>query len=108
MKIIALNLQPFDAVKHDALPVIADAKIAAEQIAAALKGWKADAGWTKRAQAARQRWLETADAYQAVPEGEALPTDAQVIGAAQRVAKPTDTVVCAAGGYQRNCRNLAA
>jgi len=98
MKIIALNVQPFDAVKHDSVPVIADAKIALDQIAAALEGWKADAGWTQRAQAARQRWLETADTYQAAPKEEALPTDAQVIGAVQRVAEPTDTVVCAAGG----------
>lgn len=98
MKIIALNVQSFDAVKHDALPVIADAKIALEQIALALEGWEADAGWTQRAHAARQKWLETADNYQAVPKEEALPTDAQVIGAVQRVAKPTDTVVCAAGG----------
>lgn len=98
MKIIAMNVQAFDAVKHAAIPVISDAKLALQQLEAQLTGWKAEPSWTQRAKEAHQNWLESSLKYQADPGMPTLPTDAQVIGAVQRDAQPSDTVVCAAGG----------
>ena len=37
-KILALNIQPFDSGKHNALPLVCDARIGLEQLAAALAG----------------------------------------------------------------------
>ncbi len=47
-----------------------------------------------------------AEAATATPAPGALPTDAQVIGAVQRMAKPTDVVVCAAGGLPGELHKL--
>lgn len=100
LKIIGLNTQVFDAAKHRAQPLVADAKAGLAALSAALGEWRAESGWTGRAEAARGAWLETASRYTSLPAPgqHSLPSDAQVIGAVQRGAQPSDVVVCAAGG----------
>lgn len=100
LKIIGLNTQVFDAAKHRAQPLVADAKAGIAALSAALGDWRAESGWTGRAEAARGAWLETASRYTGLPapNQQALPSDAQVIGAVQRGALASDVVVCAAGG----------
>jgi 3D-(3,5/4)-trihydroxycyclohexane-1,2-dione acylhydrolase (decyclizing) len=99
VRIIALNTQPFDAGKHAALPLVADARAGLAALDEALGGWSADAAWSGRAEQALADWLDHAIAYTAAPENtDALPSDAQVIGAVQRTSLPSDVVVCAAGG----------
>jgi len=99
MKILSLNVQPFDAAKHRALPLVGDAGVSLSLLSARLGDWRADAAWTGRAERERAAWHEISQKRQAgsVPAG-SLPSDAQVIGAVQAVARVTDTVVCAAGG----------
>ena len=96
-RIVALNVQPFDAQKHRAQPLVADARAGLEALADALGNWRAPEAWTRRAAEEKQRWQETAAGYTAATNA-GLPTDAQVIGAVQRQAQPSDVVVCAAGG----------
>jgi 3D-(3,5/4)-trihydroxycyclohexane-1,2-dione acylhydrolase (decyclizing) len=105
VRLVALNVQPFDAGKHGALPLVADAKAGLDMLDAALGGWKAPAGWTKAAKAGRAAWREAAEAALARPTGNTLPSDAQVIGAVMR-ALPGATVVCAAGGLPGELHKL--
>jgi 3D-(3,5/4)-trihydroxycyclohexane-1,2-dione acylhydrolase (decyclizing) len=97
-RIVALNVQPFDAGKYDSLPLVADAREGLTRLSAGLGDWRAAPEWTERARSARAEWLRAAATFTAVPAGAALPTDAQVIGAVQRTAQSSDVVVCAAGG----------
>jgi len=53
--------------------------------------------WVERARVEKQRWQQAASAFTVAGNAE-LATDAQVIGAVQRHASPSDIVVCAAGG----------
>ena len=48
-RIVGLNVQAFDAAKHDALPLVADARGGLEELSAALGGWKAPDAWTAKA-----------------------------------------------------------
>src|SRR5919112_6116062 len=59
-RIIGLNVQAFDATKHSALPLVADARVGLELLAESLEDWSADAAWTRRAADEKARWLETA------------------------------------------------
>ncbi len=57
-RFIALNIQPFDAGKHRALPLVADARVGLEVLAAALGAWHAPAAWSGRAlQEQKAKWI---------------------------------------------------
>jgi len=96
-RIVSLNVQSFDAGKHGAQPLVADAKAGLAALAEALRDWRSPEAWGARARAEKQRWQETASGFTVAGNAE-LASDAQVIGAVQRQALPSDIVVCAAGG----------
>jgi len=100
MKIVALNTEVFDSTKHAALPLVADATVGLQALRHGLESWRADAAWTERAQALREAWHATSARVTAADTAQntTLPSDAQVIGAVQRASRPSDIVVCAAGG----------
>lgn len=104
LKIIGLNVQPFDAHKHEALPLVADARAALDALNAALTGWQADPEWTQQAMDGKAQWLIAADAATAASNAE-LASDAQVIGAVQR-ARQNATLVCASGGLPGELHKL--
>ncbi|WEK49916.1 MAG: 3D-(3,5/4)-trihydroxycyclohexane-1,2-dione acylhydrolase (decyclizing) [Candidatus Kaistia colombiensis] len=103
--IIGLNTQVFDATKHRALPLVADAEAGLRELALRLEALKAPEDWTKRATEGRTRWFIAADAATA-PTNAALPSDGQVIGAVQRAIGSGGTVVCAAGGLPGELHKL--
>ena len=96
-KVVGLNVQLFDAYKHGALPLVADAREGLRRLSAALGDWRAPRTWSERAQAARNEWQRTARSFTAAGP-ESRPSDAQVIGAVQEAAHVSDIVVGAAGG----------
>ena len=104
LRLVGLNVQPFDAHKHNALPLVADARAGLEALDAALMGWQVDSAWTDKALKAKEDWLKDADAARAASNVE-LPSDAQVIGAVQR-GRARATLVCASGGLPGELHKL--
>jgi 3D-(3,5/4)-trihydroxycyclohexane-1,2-dione acylhydrolase (decyclizing) len=103
-KIVALNTQPFDAGKHGATSLVADAKAGIAALEAALAGWKAPAAWSERGKAGKVAWLK--DAADVTRATNATPSDAQVIGAVQRAFGSGATVVGASGGLPGELHKL--
>ncbi|ESW83612.1 3D-(3,5/4)-trihydroxycyclohexane-1,2-dione acylhydrolase (decyclizing) [Mesorhizobium sp. C280B] len=103
--IIGLNVQPFDAGKHQALPLVADAAEGLAELAAALKGWKAPSGWTDNAITGKKNWQADADKVTASTNA-AYPSDAQVIGAVQRAMGSGVVLLHAAGGLPGELHKL--
>lgn len=94
-KLVSINVHGYDALKHGAIGVVGDARVTLERIDTRLGDLRfaaADAG-------ARSAWhAAVAEATAAPPaDTNARPTDAQVIGAVQRVATESTLVMCAAG-----------
>ncbi|MGV8937841.1 MAG: 3D-(3,5/4)-trihydroxycyclohexane-1,2-dione acylhydrolase (decyclizing) [Allorhizobium sp.] len=93
-QIMALNVQPYDSAKHDAVPLVCDARVGLELLSQALgdlRFGEPDAGL-------KAEWFARADAVTAAPsDGNALPTDMEVIGAVQRASRENTVVMCAAG-----------
>jgi 3D-(3,5/4)-trihydroxycyclohexane-1,2-dione acylhydrolase (decyclizing) len=104
-RLIGLNVQPFDAGKHHAMPLVADAKVGLERLSAALAGRRGPDAWRQRAEAEQASW-ESVAAQAKAATNVALPSDAQVIGAVQRAAAASDIVVCAAGGLPGELHKL--
>lgn len=103
-RILSLNVAAYDAGKHGALSLVADARDALAELSEALGAWRAPVPPDPEA---RARWRAAVEDAKAAPaSGNALPTDAQVIGAVQRAATPGTIVVCAAGGLPGELHKL--
>jgi 3D-(3,5/4)-trihydroxycyclohexane-1,2-dione acylhydrolase (decyclizing) len=93
---INLNVAVVDAFKHAGLPLVADARLGLEALAAAL-----DVSFETPA----FRWDETVErAYRLGHEP--LPAQSEVIGAVNRLSGPRDVVVCAAGSMPGDLHKL--
>ena len=93
-KLVSINLASYDATKHNALSVVGDAKVTLEKISKGL----GDTRFSWHDASVRTGWHETVRTVTAAPrDTNLLPTDAQVIGAVQRVATDRTVVMCAAG-----------
>ncbi len=103
--IIGLNVQPFDAGKHRALPLVADAAEGLDALSEALGGWKAPASWSDNARQGKVEWRKAAARVTAATNAE-LPSDAQVIGAVQRAMGDGVTLLHAAGGLPGELHKL--
>jgi 3D-(3,5/4)-trihydroxycyclohexane-1,2-dione acylhydrolase (decyclizing) len=104
-RLVALNVAAFDAAKHGALPLVADAGRGLAALGEALAGWAASKVWQETVETATARWQRTAERVTA-PRGGALPTDAQVLGAVNRAMPARGIVVCAAGGLPGELHKL--
>jgi 3D-(3,5/4)-trihydroxycyclohexane-1,2-dione acylhydrolase (decyclizing) len=104
-RLIQLNTASYDAAKHGALPLIADARAGLDALDSALTTWSARTEWTNQARSLAAEWNE-AVARATAPSNAALPSDAEVLGAVNRAAAPRDLVVCAAGGLPGELHKL--
>ncbi|MPZ12051.1 MAG: 3D-(3,5/4)-trihydroxycyclohexane-1,2-dione acylhydrolase (decyclizing) [Kiloniellaceae bacterium] len=94
VRLLSVNVTPYDAMKRAALSVVADAKLALEEIGERLGGHRAAAP----PEASKAAWIAEVDEITAAPaDSNAPPTDMQVIGAVQRAARENTVVMCAAG-----------
>ncbi len=98
LKIVALNVTSYDTAKHNALPLVCDAKVGLKQLSEKLGNWKADPQQVERARREKAIWLEAAGRALASTNTD-KPSDAQVIGAVARTFDVKNSVlVNAAGG----------
>src|SRR3546814_9080625 len=82
-RLVQINVAPFDAVKHGAEPVVADARLALEALGEANAGHCVPPAWSDRLTALGKTWAGEAATVLAAPLGDARPSDAQVIGAVE-------------------------
>ena len=92
-KLLSINIHGFDAAKRGAQPLVADAKVALGKLSAGLGKHR----FTDPDFSARAKWFATTDTLFAAPNGNDLPTDAQVIGAVDRNAGKQSLIMSAAG-----------
>ncbi|MCF6316143.1 MAG: 3D-(3,5/4)-trihydroxycyclohexane-1,2-dione acylhydrolase (decyclizing) [Marinosulfonomonas sp.] len=102
LRILSLNITGYDSAKHNALPLVCDARTGLEELSGAVGDHKA----TPPNPALKSTWMDAVEAGTAAPKGNDLPTDAQVIGAVQRGVDDNAIVVCAAGGLPGELHKL--
>jgi len=104
-RLLALNVQPYDAAKHRAVTLVADAAVGLAALDQALGDYRTPAAWSDAATQAKAEWQKATAAATAASNAQP-PSDAQVIGAVQRSAGPDSIVVCAAGGLPGELHKL--
>ncbi len=103
---VNVNVASFDAYKHGSqLPVIADARETLTALTAELASYSVDAGYADEIATRKAEWDAVVDAALA-PSGNALPGQAEIIGAVQRASDPRDVVIQAAGSLPGDLHKL--
>ena len=93
-KLISLNMAAYDALKHGAVPLLADALAGLDALSEKLSSFKMKVP----SQGLKNDWFIKTDKLTKRPKLEnTLATDMQVIGAVQRESKENTVVMCAAG-----------
>jgi 3D-(3,5/4)-trihydroxycyclohexane-1,2-dione acylhydrolase (decyclizing) len=107
VRFVGLNTAGFDAIKHLALPLVADAREGLGELSARLGEWCGPDSWAERAASETAEYHRYIDkiASPTAPSRDERPTYAQVIGAIDRVAEPTDYALSAAGGFPGELNN---
>ena len=103
---ININVADFDAFKQSALPLVADARVTLEELAAALQGY--DTGAIYRARAARfnAEWDAEVTRIYTLEHGPDLTSQGEVIGAVNTFSQEKDVVLGAAGSLPGDLHKL--
>jgi len=107
VRFIGLNTATFDAVKHLALPLVADAREGLAELMALVGDWRAPDDWAERAATETAQYHAYIDkiASPTAALKDERPSYAQVVGAIDRLAEPTDYALSAAGGFPGELNN---
>ena len=111
VRFVTLNVASLDAVKHAAVPVVADAREGLDALREALAGWSVDAVYREEVADLRAAWDATvAQVYDrvdgTVAPADRAPTQNEVLGAVNELSDPRDVVVCAAGSMPGDLHKL--
>jgi 3D-(3,5/4)-trihydroxycyclohexane-1,2-dione acylhydrolase (decyclizing) len=105
VRFINLNVAEFDANKHSALPLVADARLTLEQWCEALKDYRLPADYTAKIGQGKAAWeIEVDRLYHLGTSG--LPAQSEVIGALNEFMRPQDVIINAAGSAPGDLHKL--
>ena len=105
VRFIGINVAEFDAFKHAALPLVADARVTLEELAVAVGSYRVDAAYAARIENYRDEWEEEVERLYHLGHGP-LPSQSEVIGVVNEVSRPEDVMVCAAGSLPGDLHKL--
>src|SRR5918992_4715340 len=98
LRLVCLNVARYDAGKHRAITVVADARRGLEEISALLGSAREPEGWMERSREEYRSWNKYLDEAAAGPSSGKAPSYAAVIRTINEVAGPGDYALAAAGG----------
>ena len=105
VRFISVNVAELDAYKQAALPIVGDARVALEELQAALGSWQVSTKYAAEVRSLKQAWEEETDRiYQ--PAGRATMSQGEVIGILNQFADENSVVVCAAGSLPGDLHKL--
>ena len=105
LRFININVAEFDAYKHNALPLVGDARVTLEELTEALGDYAVDAAYRERVHAYNRSWdAEVHRIYNL--EYEPMLSQGEVIGMVNSLSAAGDTVLCAAGSLPGDLHKL--
>ncbi len=102
---ININVAEIDAGKHMGLSIVADARVALEELAQTLKGHRVPEAYQQRICKFREEWEREVDRLFHLQHGPPV-SQSEVIGVVNAVSEPRDVVVCAAGSLPGDLHKL--
>ncbi|GBD28923.1 3D-(3,5/4)-trihydroxycyclohexane-1,2-dione hydrolase [bacterium HR32] len=105
VRFVAVNVSPQDAHKHAALPLVGDARVALQELARALAGYRVSEEYAQEVSRLREAWEAEVERLVSQRHGPPM-AQAEVIGLVNAFARPEDVVVCAAGSLPGDLHKL--
>jgi len=105
VRFVNINTAEFDAYKVSAIPLVADARVALEQLAAALPGYRVGADYAAQAAALKEQWEAEVDRLFHL-NNPGRPAQSEVIGAMWEASGPRDVLLSAAGSHPGDLHKL--
>jgi len=105
LRFLNINVAPFDAHKHAALPLVGDARVTLEELRLALAGYRVPEEYTQSIAALKDQWHREIEPLFARRVGPPL-SQSEVIGIVNSFSSRQDVVVGAAGSLPGDLHKL--
>lgn len=105
IRFVNINIAEFDAFKHSAVPLTADARISLEELTAALKDYRVSDDYQRHISELKTAWEAEVDRLFHL-NNQPLPAQSEVIGAIWESAGTRDVLVSAAGSHPGDLHKL--
>lgn len=106
VRFLGLNLDPYDAHKLAARPVVCDARVGLEELRVAVAGYRVDPSYEATYKEGKRGWERLVEQAYASPDEDAAPTQAQVLGLLDAVVDASDILINAAGSLPGDLHRL--
>ena len=105
VRFININVAEFDAAKHAALSLVADARVTLEELGEVLAGYRVAPDYSAQIASLREEWNAEVDRIYHLGHVP-LPSQGEVIGVVNEFSDPEDVVICAAGSMPGDLNKL--
>lgn len=105
LRFVNLNVTSFDASKHQALPLIGDARVTLEELMELLKGYASPASYRAECEALHREWETEVDRIYAIRH-QPLPSQGELIGVVNEMSSPDAVMINAAGSMPGDLHKL--
>ena len=105
VRFVNINVAEFDAYKHAALPLIADARVTLEELTELLEGYQVGQDYKQKAQQLHDEWQEEVDRIYAI-RNKPLPSQGELIGVVNELSDPDAVMINAAGSMPGDLHKL--
>ncbi len=105
VRFININIAEFDAAKHAALPLVADARVTLSELSQAIGTYHINNEYATQIENYRDAWEEEVERLFHL-DNQPLPSQSEVIGIVNEFSRPEDVVVCAAGSLPGDLHKL--
>src|ERR1039457_7155452 len=105
VRFVNINTAEFDACKVSAIPLVADARVALQQLREALPGYRVGADYATQAAILKAQWEAEVDRLFHL-NNPGRPAQSEVIGAMWEASGPRDVLLSAAGSHPGDLHKL--
>ncbi|MCY0916697.1 3D-(3,5/4)-trihydroxycyclohexane-1,2-dione acylhydrolase (decyclizing) [Streptomyces sp. H27-G5] len=106
VRFLGLNLDPYDAHKLAARPMVCDARAGLEELREAVAGYRVDPAYEAAYQDGNRQWERLVDRAWETSDEDAVPTQVQALGLLDSLVDASDILINAAGSLPGDLHRL--
>ncbi len=105
VRFVNVNVAEFDAYKHAAVPLVADAMAAIKDLEHKIGSWSTDEAYQAECRQLSAQWDQEVERIYGIRHGP-LPSQGEIVGIVNELGDPDGVMVCAAGSLPGDLHKL--